>query len=62
MRLGAEPVELQNRERARAVAGLAIMEKLYGEFSILMPIRMVPGLMVPAAFFMPSEGLQNGME
>lgn len=36
------------------------IEKLYGEFSIREPIRMVPGLMVLSDFLTPSGGLQNG--
>ena len=38
------------------------MVKLYGEFWILEPIRMVPGLMVFRDFFVPSVGAQKGRE
>lgn len=38
------------------------MVKLYGEFSILVPARMVPGLMEDKDFLTPSGGLQNGSE
>ena len=39
----------------------AFMLKLYGEFSILRPSRIVPGLAVSAILLIPSGGLQKGM-
>ncbi len=41
---------------------LAFIVKLYGEFSIREPIRMVPGLIEPSELRMPSGGQQNGSE
>lgn len=38
-----------------------IIVKLYGEFSILKPIRIVPRFAVVDIFLMPSGGLQNGI-
>jgi hypothetical protein len=38
------------------------MEKLYGEFSIRLPARIVPGLMDDTDLRTPSGGLQKGME
>lgn len=39
-----------------------MMVKLYGEFSIRMPSKIVPGLIVEVARRTPSGGLQNGIE
>jgi hypothetical protein len=38
------------------------IEKLYGEFSMREPMRMVPGLTLFKDFLTPSTGLQNGSE
>ena len=53
---------MKSIERAGLSQQLTIIEKLYGEFSILMPSRIVPGLIEPEAFFTPASGLQKGME